>query len=237
MTDPVAPEPADDLAAEYALGVLEGEALARAIALERSDPEFARAVADWQRRFAPMLAELAEESPPPSVWRDVDRHVQAAARPDWPRRVRTWQRAAFASGALAASLAAFTLLVPRQPVDRPEPARAAPEPRHVAQLVSADGTPLLAIAYDPGSGTMKAGPATLGETGRVPELWIIPEGGSPYSLGELTTSGSTRILPQGQLQRLVRDGATMAITLEERAGIPHEAPTSEIIATGTLTSI
>ncbi len=54
MTD--APRPDDDmLAAEYALGLLEGEELLAARGREASDPVFAAAVAWWQDRLAYLL--------------------------------------------------------------------------------------------------------------------------------------------------------------------------------------
>lgn len=236
MADPIEPDDAfEDLAAEHALGVLEGEALARARVLQHSDPTFVRAVAEWQLLFAPLLSETEATAPPEDLWQRLSRTIEGAARVDWPKRVRRWRNAAIATMALAASLAlALIMDLDQRQAQVPAPASA---PRHVAQLVDAEGTPLLAIAYDPGSGTIKVGPAALGNAERVPELWVIPEGGVPHSLGELTTAGTTRIVGRADLQRLVRDGATLAITLEERATIPHTAPTSDIIASGTLTSI
>ena len=45
----------ETLAAEYALGLLEGDELARAIELDRVDPAFRDAVERWNNRMAPML--------------------------------------------------------------------------------------------------------------------------------------------------------------------------------------
>lgn len=238
MADPIDPEFADQLAAEHALGVLDGEARLRALALQRSDPGFAAAVEQWQVRLSPLLREVEAMEPSERVWQRTIARIDGANDERWPRRAHRWRAATFVTGAVAASLAAVVVVGPREQAPAPTPTAApAPTPRHVAQLVDPQGKPILAIAYDRTSGTMKVGASTLGGEGRVPELWIVPEGGAPHSLGELTVDGSTRVIPPAALQRLVRDGATLAITLERRDGIPHAAPTSAIIASGTLTSI
>lgn len=233
MTDETPPTDFNDLAAEYALGVLEGEERLRAQALQRSDPAFAQAVETWQIRLAPLLREVAELEPGDRVWNRI------SGRIDMPNdnAVRRWRIATFVTGAVAASLAIVMLTRPTVvPVPAPVQTRVATT-HHVAQLVDPQGKPLLTIGYDPDARTMKVSAVSLGAEGRVPELWVIPADGKPRSLGELTANGSSQPVPPGELQRLVRDGATLAITLERRAGIPHAAPTGAIVASGTITSI
>ncbi len=53
----------DTLAAEYALGLLEGEDLLRARGMVASDPDFAAAVARWERQLAPLLDEVPAATP------------------------------------------------------------------------------------------------------------------------------------------------------------------------------
>lgn len=50
----MSPEERDMLAAELALGVLEGEALAQALRLKLADKAFAVQVEAWQARLAPL---------------------------------------------------------------------------------------------------------------------------------------------------------------------------------------
>ena len=74
--------PEDELlAAEYALGVLDG--IDRATAEHRiaRDRGFARQVAAWEQRLAPWAAEIPEMLPPPQVW---DR-ISGALPPQAPR--------------------------------------------------------------------------------------------------------------------------------------------------------
>ncbi|MGB9323911.1 MAG: anti-sigma factor, partial [Pseudolabrys sp.] len=55
------------LAAELALGVLEGAERATAERRATRDRGFARLVEDWEHRLTPWAAEIAEISPPPQV--------------------------------------------------------------------------------------------------------------------------------------------------------------------------
>ena len=66
MSDtPITPPEDDDLlAAEMALGLLEGEDRAAARARLMQDRDFARSVADWQERFVAMTDDIAPVAPP-----------------------------------------------------------------------------------------------------------------------------------------------------------------------------
>lgn len=235
MTDDTPPADFNDLAAEHALGVLDGDERLRAQALQRSDPAFAKAVETWQVRLAPLLRDVAELAPGDHVWDRVSGRI-SVSNDQALRSARRWRTATAVTGALAASLALFVLVRPAAPPPAPPPA-IAPASQHVAQLVDPQGKPLLTIGYDPRAGTMRVSAAALATRERVPELWVIPGDGKPRSLGELTPRGTTRVIPPARLQQFVRDGATLAITLERREGIPHAAPTGAIVASGTITSI
>lgn len=237
MTDSTPSDELNELAAEFALGVLDGEERLRAQALQRSDPAFAAAVELWQARLAPLLREVGAVEPSADVWRRIAGRIDGA---NDNRVGRGWRAGAVTAGLVAAALALFIAFDPRERtveiVQAPAPAPA-PAIHHVAQMVDPAGKPLMTASYDPASGTMKISAPSVRERGRVPELWLIPQGGKPTSLGELTAQGSTRVVPPATLRALVRDGATLAVTMERREGIPHAAPTSAIVASGMLTSI
>lgn len=237
MTDDMNPDDFNDLAAEYALGVLDGEQQVQAQALQRSDPAFTAAVEAWQMRLAPLLREVSEREVDDHVWDRISGRINPANDDTMVRSLRRWRIATFGTGAIAAGLALFVVSDSRNsPVPAPAPV-AVPVTQHIAQLVDPQGKPLLTIGYDPQAGTMRVSAATLGAQDRVPELWVIPGDGKPRSLGQLSAGGTSRALPTGELQQLMRDGATLAITLEQRDGIPHSAPTGAIVASGTITSI
>ena len=61
--------PEDELlAAEFALGVLEGAERTTAEQRVMRDRGFARLVEEWEQRLAPWAAEVREVPPPPQVW-------------------------------------------------------------------------------------------------------------------------------------------------------------------------
>jgi len=68
------------LAAEYALGVLDRDAMASASARITSDPAFRDAVEAWQAQLAPMLDEVEEITPGSAVWKNIEQEIFAADR-------------------------------------------------------------------------------------------------------------------------------------------------------------
>ena len=67
--------PDDILAAEYALGLLEGEQLLAVRGREASDPGFAAEVAQWQARLAPLLDTIDPQTPREVVWLQIEREL------------------------------------------------------------------------------------------------------------------------------------------------------------------
>lgn len=236
MTDDSTPADRDTLAAEYALGVLDGQERLRAMALQRSDPAFARAVQEWEARLSPLLRDVDAVPPGDRLWSRISGRIEGS-NDNFARAARRWRLATFATGAVAAALAVMVVTRPPAPPLPVPPVAATPGVQHVAQLVDPQGKPLMTIGYDTRARTMRVSAADLTAAGRVPELWVIPPGGKPRSLGALTEHGASRIVPPAQLDAIVRDGATLAVTLELRQGIPHAAPSGAIVASGTITSI
>jgi anti-sigma-K factor RskA len=225
------------MAAELALGVLEGEERAEALRLSLANPAFAAMVADWQGRLDP-LGEGFAEAPPPDVWRAIEARLDAGEhRPRAVPAVRLWQGIAAMSGALAAALAAILVLSPatlREAANPPVPAT--PAPAIIAQLSGADGT-LLAASIGPQARYLDIRAVTLPETSLTPELWVIPGDGVPRSLGLIARDGTTQVALPENLRPLVVDGALLAVSLETPQGAPHTAPSSTPIAVGKISAI
>ena len=233
MTD-ATPEELDALAAELALGLLDDEDRASAMRLCLSDRSFAAAVDAWRARFAPLHAAF-EEAPAPDVWPAIERRLIAFDDTRLRRALARWRMGAIASGALAASLAAFVVLrPPSPPAVRIVPA---PEQAAIAQLGSDDAAALLAANYDPAGGVLRIRAVRMPASALAPELWVIPEDGVPRSLGLVAADGVSKVGIAPQTRALLRDGATLAVTLEPRDGAPHRAPSSAPIAAGKISTI
>ncbi|MCW3847486.1 anti-sigma factor [Sphingomonas sp. LB-2] len=236
MDEAFTPEQERDLlAAELALGVLEGADRAAALRLRLAEPDFAVAVTAWERRFDPLYEEFAEAAPP-NVWPAVERRL-GALRGDAVRALRRWRIAAIGSGAIAASLAGILVLRPP-----PAPVQVArmPDQLMVTQLEGGEGPEqgiMLAANYDPAEGELRIRAMKVPAGNLEPELWVIPADGVPRSLGMVARGGLSRMkVPMAQ-REMIQDGATLAITMEPRDGAPHKAPSSAPIAAGKISTI
>lgn len=235
MTSKITTEQSE-MAAELALGVLEGQGRAEALRLSLTNPAFAAMVAQWQGQLDP-LAEGFEEAPPPDIWRAIEARLDGEPQTDTIHKLRLWQTLAAASAALAAGLAAIMVLGPATIREASNPAApTAPALVVIAQLTGTDGA-LLAANIDPQGQYLDIRAIALPDTSLTPELWVIPDDGVPRSLGLIARSGTTQVRLPDNLRPLVTDGAVLAISLELAEGAPHAAPSSTPIATGKISAI
>jgi len=234
VSDARSPEP-DMAAAELALGVIEGEERATAWRRVLADPAFAREVERWRAYLAQLFAVWPEVEAPAGLLPRIERALdgdQRAAAPGW------WRAAAIVSTLAAACLLLVVLLrpgvQPRAPVPVPSPAPspAVPASLLVAELApTGDAEPASAL-YDPASGTLRIGENGWHEAGRDAELWVIPAGGTPRSLGLLDPAGRTQMIVPAANRDALAAGATLAVTIEPVGGSPTGQPTTApIVAT------
>lgn len=235
----------NDLAAEYALGILSGDELAQARALADGDASFRADVARWRGRLAPLLDEVEPATPPRDLWLAIDKRIERSSTAgnviELRRGMRRWRATAGAMSAIAASLA-LVLLVRPGPSPVPAPNPPAPAVRPVtAPLVAALGDPKegtkVVASWDAASqqlvlvvsGHLAADPH------RSHELWVIPAGGKPRSLGTLSSNKQMHVQLANALADLLQQGATIAISVEPAGGSPTGAPTGPVVASGALT--
>lgn len=225
------------MAAELALGVLEGEERAEALRQTLANPAFAGMVKTWQNRLDPLGEGFAEVAPP-NLWPAISARLDDQPQANVTASVRFWRNTAALAGALAACLAAVVVINPPgdRPTDGPPPSASAPAPAAFAQLAGANGT-LLAANLNPEGGQLRIRAVILPESTLVPELWIIPGDGVPRSLGLFRPDGTTQIILPEALKPLLVDGAVLAVSLELADGAPHAAPSSTPIATGKISTI
>lgn len=221
------------MAAELALGVLEGEERAEALRLSLADPAFAAAVRGWQERLDPMGDGFAEV-PAPDLWPAIEARLDAQPRDGEIAAIRFWRRTAAAAGTLAAGLAAVLVFTPVS-VNVPAPEQPLAPPV-IAQLAGADGT-LLAANVNVQTGQVIIRAISLPDSDLVPELWVIPSDGVPRSLGLISAENTTAVTLSDAVRPLVTDGATLAVSLEQPQGAPHKAPSSTPIAMGKILAI
>ena len=257
------PPSADTLAGEYVLRVLD-DAQRRVIETRiENDPGFARLVADWEQRLAPLLDEFDGAEVPAHLWPRIRTRLgwPSVGTADAAATAGLWHSAGFwraATGlAAAAALAAVAVgplglfrgdetqvgpgpvaiepgpTPPKPPVEDPS----APKP--VSTLARDDGSTGWLASVDKAEGTvlMVPVPSPADAQGRVPELWLIPPGESPKSLGVVSIDRSHTVKVPDTLRDALDKGALLAITLEPGGGAPQGIPTGPIIAKGDIVTL
>lgn len=230
----------DALAAQYVLGVLTEAARRR---FERDMMKHWRvrqAVWYWERQ----LQTLAERSPavaaPPHAWKALSHRL-------WPPRpspvMPAWRHWFWPGWSLAATAVAILLLA----VTLRWQTQFAPpvaEEQWLAVVQSAQAEPLWLVDTDARATSLrlKAVAAPTIEKGKATdkdyELWLLPQQGTPQSIG---------ILPTGEVEITVRLSAeqfkallqnkTLAISIEPKGGSPTGLPTGPVVYQSKLLKI
>ena len=264
MTDDPDHEERDALAAEYALGTLDADELARAEALRAADPAFAAQVQGWERRLGGLNAMVDDVEPSPDLWEQIRARI-SGAEPRAPmrlpevggsslslaeqgvillsRRLDRWRGAAVGCGALAAMLALFVAIAEFAPQLLPAslapPARevaAAPSGRFVAVLQKDGSAPAFVLTVDVDHRSLTVRRVAAGqEPGKSYQLWLVSDRfQTPRSLGLVGTGDFTQRPLLAAYDKETIDNATYAVSLEPEGGSPKDVPTGPVLYLGKL---
>jgi len=242
----------EQLAASYALGTLRGGARRRFEALARDNATLRAAALVWQSRLASVAELQPQAAPSPAVWTRIENLVRAdkearamlAARSAAPAAGGWWAslglwRGASAAGALAAVLAVVVGLnvnsrLSGQVGELSARLRATPEIEYVAVLTDDKAAASLLVTFDPKNKTLvlKRVGGFREQPDKSLELWALPPGLAPKSLGVLNADPVVRLTAAGTDMRQV---PTLAITLEPKGGVPPgSGPTGPVLFKGAL---
>lgn len=223
---------ADILAAEQALGLLEGDERDAAEHRAVHESGFADAVARWSHRFA-LLADMRAVMPPASAWTRIE-----AALDDGSARAagvsRWWRPAALGGFGIAAAL---LLVVSERPAMPPPPivpnASASPAPALAAVLAGRDGAGTVTMSYEPATRRLVTLPVGLTlPRNRAAELWVIPKGRPPIALWIVDPARPASRIVTGQALIALTRTATFAVSIEPPSGSPTGQPTGPVILSG-----
>jgi anti-sigma-K factor RskA len=225
------PERADALAAQYVLGTLSSRARARFGRLVGVDRAVTDAVEAWEARLLPFAETIAPVPPPARVWQRVLERVQggraapAAAASLWAN-LDLWRGLALAGFATAMALAVVLLSTQDE----------RPEQSMIAVLAGADARPVLIATADRAGHSLrvKALAPVAVAAGRALELWALPAGGNPRSLGLIAPSGSVRIALTGPAETALALVPALAVSLEPSGGSPTGLPTGPVLYSGPI---
>ncbi|WP_033920854.1 anti-sigma factor [Sphingomonas sp. 37zxx] len=240
MAEPMSPEERALLAGELSLGLLSGEDRLVTERLRAEDSVFAAEVDAWDARFAGFYGEIVPVTPEGRVWSAVEQRLPAND-PGPAGGAGGWKWATAGFAGIAAALAVMLVTRPDPVAPPPVVVAEAPAPvpseTLIAQINDGDGASMLAVRIDPGDGVLRVRAMAIPPSAGEPELWVIPAGGAPTSLGLIAREGGSEVRLAGDVGRLITDGATLALTLEPADGAPHAAPTGDVLGTARLTRL
>jgi anti-sigma-K factor RskA len=256
------PERRAHLAGAYALGTLRGPARAWVERRLRHDAVLCAEVTGWQERLARWVERLAPAAPRAEVWHALERRIVGpvavaapaaptapevrAVDPDAPTvvaRPRTsaapasslrqrdplafWRRTASVALAAALALAIGLGLLLMPP----------PLPTHTAVFADARGRPVWIVdaRLPEGVFAIRALPAAAPPPGKSYELWMLPAGGAPVSLGLLPASGAVELVLGAEQAYRMQTAAGIAVSLEPAGGSPTGQPTGPVVYQAVLT--
>jgi anti-sigma-K factor RskA len=222
------------LAAEFALGLVDG---ADQLAIERrlrADRAFSAQIAAWEIRLAALYGDVGEITPPAGLKARIDAELFESLSLEPARINRSpisaavtfWRFVALSFAALSIICLAILARPLLSPPSAPHRLIAALAPADAATLavisidIAARRLDVRGLAIDPGEGDA--------------ELWVIPPGGAPRSLGLLDRSALSTKSIGADLMALIAENAALAISLEPKGGSPIGAPTGPVVALGAL---
>ena len=218
------PDDLDALAGEYVLGTLApGERRAAVERLSR-DAAFRGAVAAWELRLQPLADAALPKAPPAHLFERI-----LGALPDpaisnivaLRRSVRRWRVGTALAGLIAASLLAVVVF------DR---TLAPKTTEYVATLTSDGKAPAFVLTVDIEKDTLTIRRvADAAPSDKSYELWAVPPGGAPKSLGVVENASYTRTLPYAP------GDLVFAVSLEPKGGSTTGTP-GEVVFSGPLIS-
>ncbi len=227
-----------EIAAEYVLRVLKPDAERAAAIRAASDPAFAAEVRAWEERFAPMMAEVDPVDPDPATKAALVKRLFGAEEAQGQRGgAGIWQLLTGIGFAAAAALAVIAFQP--QAIDGPagDGVVVAENTRFVTELAVADETTRMFAVIDVNTGELDlAWTARNQAEGREFQLWGIPEGQAPISIGVLPPGRqATLTVPAALLA--ATDGMVLAISDEPPGGSPTDQPSGDILATAPVSAI
>jgi anti-sigma-K factor RskA len=210
------PEIIDPLAAEYVLGTLRGPARRRFEKWRATTPLVQERCRFWEENLMRLAKGLRPIRPPAHVWQGIRARLNLSRNE--PRRRTGRAMAIAASVLLVAGLSALLYWRSTEPGKLSE----------VASIATPAGAQIWEVDVYSASGRLvvHAGQLPAHAADRDFELWALPAGGKPVSLGVLPVSGTAqRTLTAVQKQALA-NSPQVAVTVEQMGGSPTGQPTT-----------
>ena len=231
----------DERAAEYSLGVLTAEERAAAERRIKADAGFADQVADWDARLAPMIEAVLPVTPPRVVWMRIAAQLGILKRPAndndgfWGN-IAVWRAGTAVFATAAAAALAVVLLNPGATPIAPTPATPMPviQPISVGMLKAEDGPVSFVVTLDRQNQKLIIAPISGAPEGHSFEMWMLPDGSTPVSMGVMD-GAEVVVIDAARLLGVNSDNPpALAVSVEPKGGSTTGLPTGPVIASGAL---
>jgi len=263
MSGPEDMDPMEDrddktVAAEFALGLLEGEELLAARGRLATDQDFADRKEWWDNWFVPMSDDIGGAEPSPEVWDRIEARMQTStegaqvvATParttllasndnvaELQGRVRRWQwTAGITSAAAVVALAVMVFGPGSAPPVGPVTQVAAADPL-MATVPIGDTGLRLDVTYMPESERMLVTAIGLTADGvHDHELWLVPAEGDLQSLGVVAPGEVISMDLPEDIARNILDGSEVVLTREPIGGKPDGVEAGPVVAQGAFSQV
>ncbi|MGF2735747.1 anti-sigma factor [Marinobacter sp. DUT-1] len=228
------PERIEALAAEYVLGSLRGAARRRFEQWMMESARVRREVWFWEEKLGALAADVPENQPPASVWKNIERRLWGAQEQPAQAEVRGIGRWFWPSWSVLATAAVLVLAVVMVQQPRPTGEQLS------GAIVQANLEDPLWLVSESGAENLlklRSVAASAAEAGKDYELWVVPENGQPLSLGVIPAGGVHQVRLTDEAREALSRSRTLAISLEPRGGSPTGAPTGPILHVTKLYSL
>lgn len=252
--------------AEYVLGVLDADERAQVEQELQKDAHAASVVLLWERHLAPLNEDVEPLAPGAYVWAriadELGLSVAMATAPraapaassrteplrsepssGWWNSLKLWRWIGVGASLATAACLAFIAQI-QQPTRVPTlakaPAVTAPAASYMTVKIAQDnGIAAWTATMDVTHARMvivPASPATLASN-RSDELWLLPPGEKPISLGLIRHDKPTALeVPRALLAKL-SDKALLAVSVEPLGGSATGQPTGPVVAKGQFSGV
>ncbi|BDB22359.1 hypothetical protein cym2001_57240 [Pseudomonas sp. CYM-20-01] len=214
------------LAADYAIGLMPATARRRFDALLLEDAALRVELGHWQDALASLTGALPERAVPAHVWEGIKARIEPQVL-HVPAKKPFWMNLRLQAAAFGIVIAVLVGVLYQRDLGM----------EYNATLVAANQQPALQIKAF--ADHLQVEPLTLAalEPTRALELWAIPAGGKPISLGLVPVAGKGRIALNKTQQALLKTPLTLAVSLEPQGGSPTGQPTGPVLYQGQLASL
>ncbi|HBF32054.1 anti-sigma factor [Rhizobium sp.] len=219
------------LAGEYVLGVLSAENRAQVELRLKQDRQFAAMVHRWEENLSQFNDDYSTALPRPDSFSVIETRLfgRDTPAPSHPlsrlwHSTAVWRGVALVSVIALASLAGLELGIWEERFGG----------QHlVADLKTTNASLSLLASYNRFNGRLRVTPvATSSQAASSLELWMIEASGKPHSLGVLPQTGEGEFLVSDAMRGALKNGVTLAVSIEPLGGSPNGLPTGPVIGTG-----